>query len=147
MFLILATLLSLNATPAQAGTQLYIDHHYAVDTDLSGEPKECRREKGRLNGTYCEVPVKDSVKLTEAEGALRVEVETIGTDLDSCNFSGKAERISRHKIIAKDATEDCRIEITVRGGFASVEQLGGEGCEQLCGMHAGLYIERARRYK
>lgn len=147
MFLILATLLSLNITPAQAGTQVYIDHHYAVDLDLGGESKQCRREKGRANGTYCEIPVKDTVKIIEAKGELHVEVETVGTDYDSCNFSGNAERVSRHEILARDSSEDCQIEITLRGGFASVEQLGGEGCNHLCGMRAGLDIERARRYK
>ena len=140
---------SVPAAPIQAhaGTQLFVEKHYVVDTDLSGDRRECRRQLGIYEEGYCSVPAKNTVTIAEKNGTFAATVETYGTDLDSCHLQGDAVRRSAGHFTVIDESGACRVEIKIRGRYASVENSGDDRCAELCGMHASLEIARARRLK
>lgn len=144
LFLLLAVVA---APAAQAKTRIYHDRHEVAETDFTGDRRGCRQNNGKYNGRYCYMPAVDSLKIEQRGSEFKVEAETFGTDFDQCNFTGVGKLVAVNKLLVTDAEAGCSAEVTFRGNYAAFAVVEGGNCEDSCGMHASLYIERAKRVK
>ena len=136
----------------------FAEKKYVVDYDLSGDEAECKRYKGIYEDGMCMSPVKDTAKIKKTPDGYDVAVGTWGNDLDGCSFEGKGKLTSENVITASQVTDRyvdgewkdnaglCSITVTVADDILTVTD-PSEDCETLCGMHAQLWIEKAKRVR
>ena len=136
----------------------YVEKKYVVDYDLSDNEAECKRYKGVYEEGLCMSPVKDVAKIKEAADGFDVSIQTWGNDMDGCLFEGKGRLTSENVIAASEVTDRyvdgewkdnaglCSVTVTVKNNILTVTD-PSEDCENLCGMHATVEIEKAKKIR